>query len=191
METGLCQCGCGGTTQVARQDDARYGSVKGQPRRFIKGHDKWRGERKVTVDGYVLIYAPDHPRVAGRPRNRQYVFEHILVVEKALGHVLPPGAVVHHINQVRDDNRLENLQVMKSDQEHREFHHRLNVLKAGGDPETQRICCGCKVLKGFGEFYPGTGRRFHSICKACCAAKAARRRITDGKAVVALPPYAA
>ena len=33
-------------------------------------------------------------------------------MEQAIGRYVLPGEVVHHINHVRDDNRLENLQLM-------------------------------------------------------------------------------
>lgn len=37
---GYCQCGCGGKTRLARATDPRYGHVKGQPVRFLKGHHR-------------------------------------------------------------------------------------------------------------------------------------------------------
>ena len=40
------------------------------------------------------------------------IFEHRMIVEKVLARRLRPAEVVHHINGVRDDNRLENLCVM-------------------------------------------------------------------------------
>lgn len=37
---GLCQCGCGGKTEVAVRTSRRDGDVKGEPRRFIRGHHR-------------------------------------------------------------------------------------------------------------------------------------------------------
>jgi len=58
--------------------------------------------------GYVLIYEPDHPKAVGGG----WVYEHRWLVEQDLGRVLDQNETVHHINGVKDDNRLENLIVM-------------------------------------------------------------------------------
>lgn len=58
--------------------------------------------------GYIMVHCPDHPH-ADRHGD---VPEHRLVVEENLGRLLTRDEVVHHRNQVKDDNRIENLQVM-------------------------------------------------------------------------------
>lgn len=37
---GLCQCGCGERTTISTQNHRRFGWVKGQPMRFIRGHSR-------------------------------------------------------------------------------------------------------------------------------------------------------
>jgi hypothetical protein len=87
----------------------------GKTRRGV--HD-WRAERAarwnggvVKRRGYILVYAPDHHSIVGRGTQRKYVLEHRLVMEAHLGRPLADGERVHHLNGVRDDNRLENLEL--------------------------------------------------------------------------------
>jgi len=68
----------------------------------------WKGGRRKNGDGYVLIYKPEHPRAI----SDNYVYEHHLVWEKENGKLLPNGWVIHHINGIKNDNRIENLAAM-------------------------------------------------------------------------------
>lgn len=36
---GLCQCGCGNPTRIAARNNTSRGHVKGQPRRYLPGHN--------------------------------------------------------------------------------------------------------------------------------------------------------
>jgi hypothetical protein len=63
-------------------------------------------KRRVRSDGYVDVWAPKHPlaRVDG------YVFEHRKIMWDAKI-LTEPELEVHHRNEIRDDNRIENLEV--------------------------------------------------------------------------------
>lgn len=41
---GLCQCGCGQATTVAKQTSARFGHVKGEPLAYARGHNGRTGQ---------------------------------------------------------------------------------------------------------------------------------------------------
>lgn len=56
-----------------------------------------------------MIFQKGHPRAAGSRGN--YVFEHIVAMEKYLGRYLDITENVHHKNGVKDDNRIENLEL--------------------------------------------------------------------------------
>jgi hypothetical protein len=65
----------------------------------------WKGGVARHKKGYVMR------RIDGHPRGGPYVFEHILVMEDHLGRFLSEGENVHHMNGVKGDNRLENLEL--------------------------------------------------------------------------------
>ena len=77
---------------------------------------RWKGGRRKRKDGYVLVYAPGHPFAA-----RNFVLEHRLVMEAHLGRYLTPDELVHHVNEKKDDNRLENLE-LTTHAEHARHH---------------------------------------------------------------------
>ncbi len=80
---------------------------------------RWKGGKILNVHGYIMIRCPDHPRST---KLGKYVAEHVLVMEKHLGRYLKKGEIVHHINEKRDDNRLENLKLM-TQSEHISWHN--------------------------------------------------------------------
>ena len=95
----LCQCG----------EPKQGRSATCAKCRIVSGasNGRWKGGRTRHKAGYVMSWAPGHPRSG----KGQYVFEHILVMEQILGRHLLPDESVHHRNGVRDDNRPENLEL--------------------------------------------------------------------------------
>jgi len=72
-------------------------------------HHNWKGGTTMHPDGYVLELAPGHPAAA---TQKGYVLQHRLVMEKQLGRFLTPNELVHHKNEIKTDNRPENLELM-------------------------------------------------------------------------------
>jgi hypothetical protein len=111
-----CECGCGEMTTPGR--------------RFRAGHNGSRRKSGRSIqDGYVNVWV-GHGR---REKGGGYKREHRLLVEAHLAATEPdsefllngalhPRVEVHHINEVKTDNRLENLQPMWRE-DHGRHHH--------------------------------------------------------------------
>lgn len=100
----------------------------------------WKGGR-YHHDGYVKVLQKGHPFADAHG----YVSEHRLIVEKHLNAILLPWGDVHHKNEIRDDNRLENL----GHGMHRE-HMRHHAIKTGLSGKNNRIDMSdrrCKICK--------------------------------------------
>ena len=109
---GIVPClvdGCTGTYYAKGYCLLHYGRFRTRdgdvgPAELLKGY----GFRFYTEDGYVVVNDPK--------RKRNKVLEHRLIMELHLGRELLPHENVHHINGVRDDNRLENLELWSKSQ---------------------------------------------------------------------------
>lgn len=75
--------------------------------------------RKFTNAGYVSLCVLDHPNKA----SDGYIFEHRLIMEQKVNRFLEEGEVVHHLNEVKHDNRIDNLKLM-SVKDHTILHHK-------------------------------------------------------------------
>ena len=85
-----------------------------------------------------------HPHTGGISKNRQgyvreyingkYVFQHRLVVERAIGRKLRDDEIIHHKDRDKSNNSLDNLEILSSS-EHTKIHESelKNAKKAEAD----------------------------------------------------------
>jgi len=80
---------------------------KGKHPEYVQGKNNsaWKGGMSM-FRGYVLIRNTRHPF-----NHNGYVKRSRLVMEKKLGRYLKPLEIVHHINEIKNDDRPENLQL--------------------------------------------------------------------------------
>ena len=84
-----------------------YRTGETKPQRKRRRKDGEIGHRAPNGGGYIRLYLPEHPNAY----SEGCLLEHTLVMSEYLGRPLYPDEEVHHKNGVRDDNRLENLEL--------------------------------------------------------------------------------
>ena len=78
----------------------------------------WKGGRFKHLSGYILVrLTPDHPFYEMADIHH-LVTEHRLIMAEHIGRPLKKDEIVHHKNGIKDDNRLENLELLA-----RHLHH--------------------------------------------------------------------
>jgi HNH endonuclease len=107
----------------------------------VNHHERLRRTGSPTTP---LMRAPNGQGYHTKDNGYQAItggqYEHIAVAEKALGKPLPKGAEVHHLNEIRADNRPENLVICPDQAYHALLHRRARAIAAGVDPNW--IKCG-------------------------------------------------
>jgi hypothetical protein len=136
IATKRCSCGCKGIIELKRWHFQNGSKIP----KFIPGHNpetRFKEGNKVgwkngltKCNGYNLIYCPDHPKA--NAMGKGYIRNNRFVMEKHLGRCLEDNEVVHHKNGKRDDDRIENLELLTKN-EHSRIHNRETVKKLKRD----------------------------------------------------------
>ena len=113
---------------------------------------------RIGQSSYPVVMRPDG--TYGKP-------EHIQIAERALGHTLPFGAMVHHHDRDKTNNKNSNLVICENGAYHHLIHARMNALANGIDPDKEKYCPECKLIKPHGAFYNDRSRRWDGKDKRC------------------------
>lgn len=104
-------CGCLAKDNLSAIAKANFGA----------NHTKFKGRLPSKDGGYVKVYVGmedniNNARKYSETANGRYVFEHTYVMSKKLGRALKATENVHHKNGIRNDNRIENLELWSTQQ---------------------------------------------------------------------------
>lgn len=115
-----------------------------------------RGTGTITSNGYVCI------GMNGKKKQA-----HVLIVEALLGHALPPGAEIHHVDENKANNTHTNLVVCPSKAYHKMLHTRQDALAACGNA-SHRKCPFCKQYSAPEAMTHNKSSRYfyHAACKS-------------------------
>lgn len=126
---GLCECGCGGATRISPVTHLGRGLVRGQPLRFIHGHNRTRlnitgADYRIESRGFVTsCWVWSHytsPQGYGKVGIRGKVrLAHIVMYEQEIGPV-PRGSELDHLCRVSACIRPDHLEPVG---------HRENVMR--------------------------------------------------------------
>lgn len=78
-----------------------------------KNHWNWNGGTHVRQDGYLMFSAMDGSR-------NKYV--HRVIAERVLDRALLDREVVHHIDNDKQNNKIENLYLFRHQSAHQRWH---------------------------------------------------------------------
>jgi hypothetical protein len=112
MKGGL-DSNCKKCCNMHKKDLCQCGNLKHKTAKICRNcmyeinNEKAQGNKHKTKQGYISVFNSNHPYST----KQGYIMEHRLVMETYLGRYLTKDETVHHLNGIKDDNRIENLEL--------------------------------------------------------------------------------
>ena len=87
-------------------------------------HPTWKGGRRVLNTGYIEIWIPKTDKFY-EMSYKGYILEHRYLMAKKLNRLLHSWEHVDHKNNIKDDNNLNNLQLLDN-----KYHSQITKMRA-------------------------------------------------------------
>ena len=131
-------------------------------------------EIKTLTEATLATVTPRPPTIRSRKLpygllqtandgKRQH--EHVIVAERAIGHRLPPGAEVHHLDENPTNNAPTNLVICPEAAYHKLLHQRQRAFDACGHYDWRR-CQFCKAYDDPVNLWTDRKKAYHRSCAA-------------------------
>ena len=156
-----------------KKDRSEYMSSSGNHQFGLKGsyNSSWKSDEKITNYGYKKIRCINHPF----KDCDNFVFEHRLVAEEFLLNAensisingklyLRKDYVVHHIDENKLNNKVENLLIVTKE-EHAKIHHPKTNIKKKVEKSLSGFIKKCEICDN--EFY--TTNKNRKCCSVLCS----------------------
>ena len=107
MSSELCECGCGNPAPIAKQTSSYRGRVKGQPLRFINGHNRGNRSHGLSRSQEWYAYSGAKQRCSNKNnkdysdyggRGIKFLFKSFEQFINAVGRKPSPGLMLDRIN---------------------------------------------------------------------------------------------
>jgi cell division protein FtsL len=128
-----------------------------------KGALIWNIKKLVSKGDYYYAVVPNHPNAT----KRGYVLAHRVIMENHLGRLLDKNEVVHHIDENKKNNDINNLQLMKAS-EHASHH-----AQQKGETMLEMKCPHCNIVfsRPRNKTHIGKKQGKTTFCSASCRGK--------------------
>ena len=127
----------------------------------------------MKLGNYAVVY---HKGGKGKSTRA-----HRVIAELALGKPLPQGAVVHHHFGDTNTKYPRQLVICQDQAYHMLIHARTRIYRVGGNPDINRICSTCKLLKLVTDFYKVLSDKHRYECLTCVKERAMLWRMKKKK----------
>ena len=88
-----------------------------------KNSSSWKGGKTKHSQGYKMLWVDPESPFAKMRDHHGYVERHRLTMAKYLGRCLEIYEIVHHINEIKTDDRIENLE-LTDNSKHAKMHNK-------------------------------------------------------------------